>query len=360
MKSIYDIKYKDELLLDIHLPESEEFDLFVYIHGGGFTGGCGHEKHFDGPVWPTKGVIAVTVNYRLGPMGFMCLPQLKAEAGHTGNYALFDQLCALKWVRDNISSFGGDPKKVTLMGQSAGASCVQLHCQSSLSDGLFRSAVMSSGCGMASSMMKTAEKNYPFWTEVMSRLDCSSLEELRSVDAKRLFEVWQKAKKEVKGATMATFPVVDSYFVVKGASPRKIPYIVGSNSHDVSPPIMHSMAKGWGRKNDLVNYVYHFDRNLPGDNNGAWHSADLWYWFGTLNNCWRPMEEKDRIISNQMASYLCNFAKRGDPNGENIPIWKSYDKVEKVLCVGEGETKVAKPNSLKLWGIMLTNKAVGE
>lgn len=114
---------EDCLFLNIWTPESATADsrlpVIFYIHGGGFTGGCGHEKHFDDPVWPTKGVMAVTINYRLGPMGFLCLPELTAEAGHSGNYGLYDQLCAMKWVKDNISAFGGDPEKITIMGQSA-------------------------------------------------------------------------------------------------------------------------------------------------------------------------------------------------------------------------------------------------
>ena len=140
---------EDCLFLNIWTPESasetSKLPVLVYIHGGGFTGGCGHEKHFDGPVWAKKGVVAVTINYRLGPMGFVCLPELQEEAGHTGNYGLFDQIAALKWVKKNISAFGGDGEKITVMGQSAGAMSVQHLCQSELTDGLFCSAVMSSG-----------------------------------------------------------------------------------------------------------------------------------------------------------------------------------------------------------------------
>ena len=100
---------EDCLFLNIWKPEdaNEESNLPVifYIHGGGFTGGCGHEKHFDGPIWPTKGVIGVTINYRLGPLGFACLPELKEEAGYTGNYGLYDQLTALQWIKMNIKYF---------------------------------------------------------------------------------------------------------------------------------------------------------------------------------------------------------------------------------------------------------------
>lgn len=117
-------------------PESK-LPVIFYIHGGGFSGGCGHEKHFDGPEWPTKGCVAVTINYRLGPLGFVCLDALQQEAGHTGNYALFDQLTALQWVRANIAAFGGDTDNITIMGQSAGAMSVQQLCLSPLTEGLF-------------------------------------------------------------------------------------------------------------------------------------------------------------------------------------------------------------------------------
>ena len=129
---------EDCLFLNIFTPETakegDKLPVLIYIHGGGFTGGCGHEKHFDGPVWPTKGIIGVTLNYRLGPMGFVCLPQLKEEAGFTGNYGLYDQMTAIQWVKDNIAAFGGDPDNMTIMGQSAGAASVQLQCTSPMTD----------------------------------------------------------------------------------------------------------------------------------------------------------------------------------------------------------------------------------
>ena len=152
---------EDCLFLNIWVPEDATPDsrlpVLFYIHGGGFVGGCGHEKHFDDPVWPTKGVIGVTINYRLGPMGFLCLPELEEEAGHTGNHVLFDQICALEWVNKNISAFGGDSSKITIMGQSAGAMSVQQICTSPLSEGMFRGAIMSSGCGLGAMMMSTPE-----------------------------------------------------------------------------------------------------------------------------------------------------------------------------------------------------------
>ena len=355
---------EDCLFLNVWTPDdatdTSKLPVIVYIHGGGYTGGCGHEKHFDDPVWPTKGVVAVTINYRLGPMGFLCLPELTEEAGHCGNYGLYDQLCAIKWVHDNIASFGGDPEKITIMGQSAGAMSVQQQCLSPLSEGLFRGAVMSSGCGMGNMLMSTPEKVYPFWQEVMKRLGCSTLDEFRQVSPEKLFAEWQSAKREVKGGVMSTTPVKDGHFVVDGVGPKQISYIIGANSHDMAPPILYSLGKKWCSKILPQRYIYHFDRMLPGDNCGAWHSADLWYWFGTLENGWRPFEQKDYEISDQMTTYLCNFAKNGNPNGENQPIWNTYNDGKKVMHFGEGKTEMKNPSLLRLIKIMFTNKAVGE
>ena len=355
---------EDCLFLNVWTPEdadeNSKLPVIVYIHGGGFTGGCGHEKHFDDPVWPTKGVIAVTVNYRLGPMGFLCLPELRAEAGHSGNYGLYDQLCAIKWVKNNISSFGGDSKRITVMGQSAGAMSVQLHALSPLTENLFSGAVMSSGCGMLDMMMSSEEKLYSFWQEFMVRLGCDSLEEFRNVPPERIFREWQTAKKEIKGGMMATFPVKDGHFVVKDSSPKHISYMIGSNSHDMAPPFLVSLGKKWAKKNSLRAYLYHFNRMLPGDNNGAWHSADLWYWFGTLENSWRPIEAKDRDISDKMSTYLCNFAKNCDPNGSNQESWTPFSEDKKIMMIGEDDCIMGSPSMLKLTAIMMTNKAVGE
>ena len=357
---------EDCLFLNVFTPENVQPDaklpVLVYIHGGGFTGGCGHEKHFDGPVWPTKGMIGVTLNYRLGLMGFVCLPQLEEEAGHTGNYGLYDQMTAIQWVRDNIAAFGGDPENITIMGQSAGGASVQLQCQSPLTDGLFQKAIMSSGCGMGTMLMGKQDTNKAFWQEVMTRCGCETLEQFRALPVDQLFDAWNRYKKEIKGGGTAVFPVIDGHFVVKDSTPKDIPYMAGSTSHDMAPPILQSMTKKWISARNKPSYTWFFDRMLPGDDCGAWHSADLWYWFGTLPNCWRPMEQKDYDLSNQMISYLYNFACTGDPNkAAQLPTWIASGKGQsRVLCLGEKDTSMGKPSTLKLIKIMLTNKAVGE
>jgi len=363
---------EDCLFLNIFAPdtakEGDSLPVLVYIHGGGYTGGCGFEKHFDQPIWPTRGVIGVTINYRLGPMGFVCLPELAAEAGHTGNYGLFDQVAALQWVKANIASFGGDPDHITIMGQSAGAMSVQQLCLSPLTDNLFCGAVMSSGGGVSKMMSPApAKKRYDFWQQVMANAGCDDLQSFRALPPKDLFDAWQTAKQQIKGSGMYTSPVLDGVLItdsgvdiVSRGEHKNIAYMAGSTSQDIMPPIICSMAKDWCATQRKPAYTWFFDRSLPGDDNGAWHSSDLWYWFGTLENCWRPMEDKDYALSEQMVDYLCNFAKTGDPNGKGLPLWQPQRKAgKKVLRLGEKDTHMGSVSTAKLVYTMMTNKAVG-
>ena len=356
---------EDCLFLNVFTPENaqegDQLPVLIYIHGGGFTGGCGHEQHFDGPVWPAKGVIGVTINYRLGPLGFMCLPELKDEAGYTGNYGLFDQLTAIKWVRDNITAFGGDPGNMTIMGQSAGAMSVQQLCLSPLTDGHFQRAVMSSGGGVSKLMPSgSAEKSEIFWKTAMERSGCKTLAEFRALPVEKLFAVWQETRQDTKGGNC--FPVIDGRLVVKNGVRKNIPYMAGATSQDMMPPIMLSMAKKWCAVQEKPSYTWLFERQLPGDNKGAWHSSDLWYWFGTLDNCWRPMEEADCVLSDVMTSYLCNFARSGNPNHMGkLPMWIASDKRQpRIMRLGGKSTRMGKPAAAKLIYTMLTTTPVGE
>lgn len=363
---------EDCLFLNIFAPEDagegDGLPVLFYIHGGGFAGGCGHEKHFDGPVWPAEGVIGVTINYRLGPLGFVCLPELAEEAGCCGNYGLYDQLCALEWVRSNIAAFGGDPDAITIMGQSAGAMSVQQHCMSPLSKGLFRGAVMSSGGGISKVLSAApAEKHYAFWQAAMQNAGCETLEQFRGISPEKLFDVWNETKKQLR--TPGSVPCIDGRLVVGTGSDvlsagkqANIHYMAGSTSEDMMPPILQGMAQKWCAVQKESSYTWYFERQLPGDDHGAWHSADLWYWFGTLENCWRPMEEKDYTLSRQMVDYLCNFVRTGDPNsGETVPVWqRTQDAGKNVLRLGGRDTAMGKPSTLQLLKTMLTNKAVGE
>ena len=350
---------EDCLFLNIFAPENggEKLPVLIYIHGGGFTGGCANEKHFDVPVWPRKGVIGVTLNYRLGPLGFAVLPELKKEAGYTGNYGLYDQLTAISWVKNNISAFGGDPENITIMGQSAGAMSVQQHCLSPLSEGMFQRAVMCSGGGITKILSAPEpEKAYPFWQAVKERVGAKTLEELRNVPVEDIFSAWNELKKKMKGGHPT--PTVDGRLIVGKGTHHKIPYLIGTTSEDMIPPILYSMAKKWVGAQHKDAYLWYFERNLPGDSHGAWHSSDLWYWFGTLKRCWRPFEEKDYALAEEMTDRLCAFAKHGDPNVDGYVDWEAGNK--KALTLGDKETAMSKPKALKMWYTMFTNEAPGE
>lgn len=357
---------EDCLFLNVFAPENteEKLPVIIYIHGGGFTGGCGHEKHFDEPLWPAKGAIAVTLNYRLGPLGFAVLPELKDEAGKTGNYGLYDQLCAFNWVKHNIAAFGGDPDNITIMGQSAGAMSVQQHCLSPLSKGVFHKAVMSSGGGVSKALAASKpEKSYDFWQMIMEKCGAKTLDEFRAVPVEKLFAVWQENKKMSMGGGCA--PCIDGDLIVgtgtemftKGTH-HDIPYMLGTTSHDVIPPILFSMSKKWCAAQKTPSYLWFFERNLPGDNHGAWHSSDLWYWFGTLKNSWRPFDEKDYALAEEMNERLVAFAKSGNPNVDGYTEWKAGAK--SALTLGDGDTKMSNPSGIKLWWTMFTSEAPGE
>ena len=376
-----DYTYSEDCLsLNIFTPdtakEGDRLPVIIYIHGGAFQGGCSNQKSFDEPIWPTCGVIGITIHYRLGPLGFACLPELIEEAGFTGNYGLYDQLTAIQWVKNNIAAFGGDPENITIMGQSAGAESVQKLCLSPLSKGLFQKAVMSSAGGILSAKKRylnphrakafrflketrrstyniftgqPAEFYYPLWQAVMKKAGCQTLAQFRAISPEALY----KAYNEVKAGgfeDMGAYPCIDGKLIVAPGAEvlamgeqMQIPYLIGSTSEDMIPAILPDLALMWCKPQPKKSFVWYFDRQLPGDHEGAWHSADLWYWFGTLSNCWRPMTDKDHALSRQMVDYLCNFARSGDPNSSDLPTWKpSNGGQKKVLWLGEQDTHMAK------------------
>ena len=358
---------EDCLFLNVWTPKEckngDNLPVLIYIHGGGFTGGCGHEAHFDGPIWPSKGIIGVTINYRLGPLGFL---SFEGET-HSGNYGLYDQVCAINWIKHNIEAFGGNPNNITIMGQSAGAMSVQQLCMSPLTKGLFQKAIMNSGGGV-SKILNTprASERYEFSKKIMEISNCNNLEELKKLDVKTLFEAYTEAKKGMR--MMACLPVIDGELIIdtlvnllKENKQHHIPYMIGSTSEDMMAPFMHSMAKKWGLAQESKAYCFMFNHKLPGDDNGAWHSSDLWYFFGTLKNSWRPMGKADYSLSNMMSDYLVNFVKNDNPNGEGLPIWNDIKNSNgKLMHFGNGECVEKKVKTSVLWKNLIFKKAVGE
>ena len=141
---------EDCLYLNIWTPAKSADDrlpVMVWIHGGGFDHGTGAASGYDGENLASKGAVVVTINYRVGVFGFLALPELTAESPHhaSGNYGLLDQIAALEWVQRNIAAFGGDPTRVTIFGESAGAESVSVLMASPLARGLFTRAIAESG-----------------------------------------------------------------------------------------------------------------------------------------------------------------------------------------------------------------------
>ncbi|MFW6676862.1 carboxylesterase family protein [Lacrimispora sp. AGF001] len=337
---------EDCFYLNIWKPECcKEAPVIFYVHGGMFQGGCGNEKPFDGSGYAQKGVIFVTCNYRLGPFGFCSLPELEKRDGHTGNYGLYDQLTALKWIYHNIERFGGDPSNITVMGQSAGAMSLQQLCMTPLAKEYISKAIMTSGGGVSETFANAtyAEKTYPFWNEVLSQVG-TSLTEWIECDAKDLLDSMFAVMQKYPNGIQNCMPVIDrgivpfhtDEMITKGMQ-AKIPYMMGSTKDDLLPEEMHRMAKDWtilqSEQGLIPSYCFYFSRNLPGDEKGSWHSSELWYTIGALENCWRPWEEKDYQLSDVMMEYFSNFAKRGNPNGESLPEWRATSNSQDDIMV---------------------------
>lgn len=344
---------EDCLYLNVWTPAAGQTDarlpVMVWIHGGAFMNGFGHEIEFDGDAYAKKGVVLVTLNYRLGMCGFLAHPLLTAEndGKGSGNYGLFDQLAALKWVKKNIARFGGNPDNVTLFGQSAGAGSVQSLISSPLAKGYIQRAIIQSGGGLGgiivpNTLRQAEETGKAIWDAA----GYTTLEAMRACPADQFGDVLAAYMKTQKTpvSNLSYRPCVDGQLLtastdetVRDARELDIPYLIGYTSEDIAPETMRRAAVDWSllleQQGRRPAYVYCFSRDLPGedmpptpgsfgDMKGAFHSSELWYVFGTLDKCWRPMTEADYALSERMVTYWTNFAKTGDPNGEGVPVWE--------------------------------------
>lgn len=337
---------EDCLYLNVWTPAAGNTDaklpVMVWIHGGAYMNGYGHEIEFDGNAMARKGVILVTINYRLGVCGFLAHPLLTAEDGqNSGNYGIYDQLAALRWVHNNIAQFGGDPDNVTVFGQSAGAGSVQALVSSPLSAGLVNKAIIQSGGGLGGILRsnRTLAEAEAQGEAMWDAFGVTTLEEMRSWPAERLSEVSSAYSAANSTPGLLFTPCVDGELLLKSpdetalaAEELNIPYMIGYVAQDLLPALMRKAAVDWsllledqGRQ---PAYVYCFSHDLPGEDlpeggmPGAFHSSELWYVFGTLDNCWRPVTDADYELSERMVSYWTNFAKTGNPNGEGLDEWE--------------------------------------
>lgn len=391
---------EDCLYLNIWTPAQsteEKLPVIFWVHGGAFMTGYGHSAHFDGEHFARQGVILVTINYRLNVFGWMVDKELSAESEHgvSGNYGLLDQIYALKWVRRNIANFGGDPDRITIAGQSAGAACVQALCSSPLCRGDFAGAIFQSGGGIDA----LPDMDYPPLAEVEAQMDITkslgvaNIAEARALPAEELLARWLKT---MPSKLIWRTPVIDGYVLPKKSAQivyddeaAHVPYLIGFTAKEgiVTTPTLESF-KAWAKdsfgdqaeeflkvaapteenfdeiKNSLFTeclqaataawaltlqkqgrgpvYVYELARDLPGDDKGPFHAADLWYVFKTFMRAWRPWTGRDFEVARDMNTYWANFAKNLDPNGERLPEWTPYtDEKPEVMVFGNEKTEMA-------------------
>lgn len=326
---------EDCLNLNIWMPEHIEgapLPVAVWIHGGAFMHGFNCEMEFDGAGFARRGVILVSINYRLGIFGFLSHPWLAEEAGHCGNYGLLDQIAALRWVRENIAAFGGDPERITIMGQSAGSMSVQSLLSSELTRSMVHGAIMQSGAGYKGGFcrdcsVEQAQIEGQRWSSAMG---FTSLEDMRKMPAEELLVNTRQYIEETGRWFLG--PVIDGYVLKQGYDASieqgivpEIPCMIGCNSQDMKSSEDVDLTVGsrnWSLAMKRPSYVYYFTQQLLGDDAGAFHSAELWYMFETLQRSWRPKTQGDYLLAKQMGDFWANFVRTGNPNPEGSAVWR--------------------------------------
>lgn len=386
-------KSEDCLYLNVWTPaksEKEKLPVLVWIYGGGFSFGSTSEPVHNGEHLARKGVVLVSVAYRVNQLGFLAHPELSAENpnGVSGNYGLLDQIAGLQWIQNNISAFGGDPGKVTIFGESAGGISVSMLCASPLAKGLFHGAISQSGGSFGPTRpttfpgenMKTLQQAEQAGVEYAQRVGASSVADLRKIEADSL----------PLGMGMGGgWPIVDGYVIpddqyklYEVGNYNDVPVLIGYNSDEglsFSPGrtteefvagverrfgpfadalteaypvgennvprsarnLMRDAAFGWHTwswarlqpktgKSEV--YFYYFDQHperpedSPQFDHGTPHGVDVPYVFMHINPENPQTSESDLAISEIMGTYWTNFAKYGQPNGEGVPEWPAFSE----------------------------------
>lgn len=378
----------------------EKRPVMVWIHGGGFTQGSGHQGGYDGTQLAKRGVVAVTINYRLGALGFMTHPALSAESpqGSSGNYAILDQIAALKWVRDNIDNFGGDPDNVTIFGESAGGTSVYLLTATPLSKGLFHRAILQSPWldPIIFRELKAENENGPaaeFDGEEQARKllgdDANSDDALAKLRAMPASDILNKVKQRWPVATDGWVFPKDPHQIYADGDQHDIPVIIGTNrdegtmfatrkafggtlatykvamvehhgehgdrvakfyapesADDLWKVAVQQITDGWFvqparefaramDRQDTNVWMYHFTKPVWGWM-GAAHAAEIGYAFGNLEEA----KPDDAALSDSFMTYWVQFAKTGNPNIDGKPTWPRYTIAEDHHLVMDKELTV--------------------
>ncbi|MBD0384516.1 carboxylesterase/lipase family protein [Paenibacillus sedimenti] len=380
---------EDCLYLNVWTPAKhadEKLPVYVWYFGGGLQVGHTAEMEFDGERIARRGIVVVTINYRLNVFGFLCHPEITAEAPEApANFGHLDQQAATRWVKRNIMAFGGDPDNMTIGGQSAGGGSVMSQLTSPQNEGLFQRAIIQSGIftklypgtSMPRLRSRLAEAEQD-GVEFFEYLGVSSLAEARQLNAVYLRDkaveyrgFWGTVADQVfsLGNPFELFlqnkrwmvPVMfghtsSEFFSVPNVDTRddfkKMAVDMFGDDADAFLALCETESFEETKKKASVSgieyairiaaqanadtgantplYYYHFDAEIPGwDNPGTFHSVDLWFFFETLAKCWRPFVGKHYDLARQMCNYWANFIRSGDPNGqdstgEELPRWEPY------------------------------------
>lgn len=386
---------EDCLYLNVWTPAKhpdEKLPVMVWIFGGGLEVGYTSEMEFDGERIARRGVILVSVNYRVNVFGFFAHKEISAENpdGPKANFGLLDQMAGIAWVKRNIAAFGGDPDNITIFGQSAGGGSVTAHVTSPVAEGLFQKAIIQSGV----SFIPHPNRRYPeledaekTGEEFFKFLGVSSLDEARKIDAKELFEKANAFEHRWGFVKDGHYIVENPVNLILEGNWNKIPLMMGHTGNEfiemsdaktmeefkdyaykqyqedaeeylrlckVDDNDVEKMRKKgavnmfetgnlmWckhnAEKQDTTIYCYCFDPEIPGDDAGSFHSSELWFVFETLAKCWRPFVGKHYDLARQICNYWTNFAKKGDPNGSDhdgtpMPEWRPYTKEEPFIML---------------------------
>ncbi|MDE2450442.1 MAG: carboxylesterase family protein [Gammaproteobacteria bacterium] len=397
---------EDCLYLNVWTPvgRTEQLPVYVFIPGGAFLSGSGSVPIYDGTNLAAKGVVVVTMNYRLGVFGFLALPELASESdiGSSGNYGLEDVIAALQWVNANIARFGGNPSVVTVGGQSAGAMMVNDLLVSGPAKGLFARAIAESGSGMGLPLMTLSEAE-DWGMGFQKAAEVADVAQLRALSAAKLNQVataYQIARLDeltsgdVAAARVLPFaPNIDGRFL--GADPEgdtdpqsNVPLLTGFNSNEASGAVgatpeefiatvrtrygafadrflalyPHATAQeatasmaamirdrymarlmffseDRARASGEIVYDYLFDHAYPGSDPekfGAFHTAEVPYVFGALQQSGRVFTAADHDVSRQLQTYWIHFMKTGDPNDGDFSYWpKAGNSAALIMGLGD-------------------------